>query len=200
MGKYIGFVGSLASIIALLCSDSNRYPFLKWLLPAVAITSLLVALILEIWAYLKGKPKKYDRQENIEYMNRIIGKEGRVVVFAGNLSWVDNERTKNTLLNKKGDLYLCVKHTAKYLDEFKNAGVHVFTYGENDFSPKTHFTIIRQGSMNEKLAITSILDTDDEDKRLVYEIAKDDKNFKDNWIVYAAEDIFSLVKILNGEK
>jgi len=200
MGTYIGFFGSLASIIALLCFDSNSYPFLKWLLPAIAIISFVAAFILEIRAYFKGKPKKYDRKENIEYMNRIISKEGRVVVYAGNLSWVDNDKIKNTLLNKKGDLYLCVKHTAKYLDEFRNAGIHVFTYGENDFSPKTHFTIIRQGSMNEKLAITSILDTDDEDKRLVYEIAKDDKNFKDNWIVYAAEDIFSLVNILNGEK
>lgn len=86
------------------------------------------------------------------------------------------------------------------MDEFKKAGVHIFTYGENDFSPKTHFTVIRQGSMNEKIAITAILDTDNEDKRHIYEIAKDDKNFKDSWIVYAAEDLFNLTKILNGEK
>lgn len=198
MGTYIGFVGSLASILAYVFTDNKKYPFLDWLLPTVAIISLVVALSLELYTYLKNKPKKFDRQQNIDYMDRIISKGGRVVVFAGNLSWVDNDKIKKTILEKKGDLHLCVKHTAKCLDEFRNAGVHVYTYGDNDFSPTTHFTIIRQGSPNEKLAITSILDTDSKEKRYVYEISKDDKNFKDKWIVYAAEDMFELVKILNG--
>ena len=198
MGTYIGFVGSLASILAFIFTDSEKHPVLEWLLPTLAIISLVLALVLEICTYLKNKPKKYNRQQNIEYMNRIISKGGRVVVFAGNLSWVDNEKIKKTILEKKGDLHLCVKHTAKHLEEFRNAGVHVYTYGDNDFSPTTHFTIIRQGSTNEKLAITSILDTDNKEKRHVYEISKDDKNFKDKWIVYAAEDMFELVKIING--
>lgn len=198
MGTYIGFVGSLASILAFVFTDNKKYPYLDWLLPTVAIISLVVALSLELYTYLKNMPKKYDRQKNIDYMDRIISKGGRVVVFAGNLSWVDNDKIKKTILEKKGDLHLCVKHTAKCLDEFRNAGVHVYTYGDNDFSPTTHFTIIRQGSPNEKLAITSILDTDSKEKRYVYEISKDDKNFKDKWIVYAAEDMFELVKILNG--
>lgn len=200
MGKYIGIVGSLASILAFVFVGSNEHPVLKWLLPAIAIISLVLALVLEVLAYLKEKPKKFNRHENIEYMKRIISKEGRVVVFAGNLSWVDNDEIKNTLINKKGDLYLCVKHTAKDLEEFRKAGVKVYTYGDNEFTPKTHFTIIRQGTTSEKLAITAILDTDDKDKRLVYEISKDNKKFKDNWIVYAAEDMFELVKILNGVK
>lgn len=200
MGKYIGIVGSLASILTFVFVDSNDHPVLKWLLPSIAIISLILAMILEVCAYFKEKPKKFDRYENIEYMNRIISREGRVVVFAGNLSWVDNDKIKNTLISKKGDLYLCVKHTAKCLDEFRSAGVNVYTYGENNFTPKTHFTIIRQGTISEKLAITAILDTDDKDKRFVYEISKDDKRFKNNWIVYAAEDMFELVKILNGVK
>ncbi len=200
MGKYIGIVGSLASILALVFSNGSEQPILKWLLPAVAIIGLIFVLFLEVFAYNKEKPKTFDRDQNIEYMNRIISKEGRVVVFAGNLSWVDNEKIKNTLIQKKGDLYLCVKHTAKHLEEFRKAGVNVYTYGENNFTPKTHFTIIRQGTTSEKLAITAILDTDDKDKRHVYEISKDNKKFKDNWIVYAAEDMFELVKILNGVK
>ena len=187
-----------AIFLAFIFTDYENDPVLKWLIPAVAIASLVFALFWEVHTYWKQQPKKYNRQKNIEYMNRIISKEGRVVVFAGNLSWVDNETIKKTLLDKKGDLHLCVKHTAKYLDEFKNAGIHVYTYGDNDFSPTTHFTIIRQGTTNEKLAITSILDTDNKEKRHVYEISKDDKNFKDKWIVYAAEDMFELVKIING--
>ena len=198
MGTCIGFIGSLASILAFILTNYDNHPVFKWLIPVVAIASLVFALFWEIYAYLRQRPKKYNRQENIEYMNRIIAKEGRVVVFAGNLSWVDNETIKKTLLDKKDDLHLCVKHTAKYLDDFKNAGIHVYTYGDNDFSPTTHFTIIRQGTTSEKLAITSILDTDSKEKRHVYEISKDDKNFKDKWIVYAAEDMFELVKIING--
>lgn len=198
MGKYIGFIGSLASILAFIFTDYKNDPILKWLIPVVAFASLVIVLFWEVRTYWKNQPKKYNRQENIEYMNRIISKEGRVVVFAGNLSWVDNETIKKTLLDKKGDLHLCVKHTAKYLDEFRDAGVNVYTYGNNDFSPTTHFTIIRQGITNEKLAITSILDTDDKEERHVYEISKDDKSFKDKWIVYAAEDMFELVKIING--
>lgn len=101
MGKSIGYVGSLASIIALISFDSGEQNLWKRVLTAIAIIALLVAVILDIRVWLKEKPKKYNRKENIEYMNRIIGKEGRVVVFAGDLRWVDNEEIKNTLLSKK---------------------------------------------------------------------------------------------------
>ena len=133
-------------------------------------------------------------------MQKNISIEGRVIIFAGSLSWVDNENIKKAIKDKGSELYLCVKHTAPYLDEFREAGVNVYTYGENDFSPKTRFTIIRPDSTNGKIAITAVLDDYRKEKRLVYEIKKDGKDFQNNWMVYAAEDMFNLVKILNGEK
>jgi len=200
VGKYIGFAGSLASIMGLFLLDSANHP--NWRIAAfvVGFVALLVAAALEIYTYVKNKPLKFNRQENIDYMQKNISIEGQVIIFAGNLSWVDNDKIKKAMIDKGAELSLCVKHTAPYLDEFRAAGVKVYTYGDSNFSPKTRFTIIRPDSTNGKIAITAVLDDHRKEKRLVYEIKKDGEDFQRNWMVYAAEDMFNLVKILNGEK
>jgi len=199
MGKYIGVLGSFASIITLFYIDVEKHPYWRVGMFCFGIIALIVATVLEVVAYTKEKPRSFDRQGNINYMHRIISQEGRMVIFAGALSWVDNEKIKQALINKGGDLSLCVKKTAPFLDEFRKAGVRVYTYGDGEFSPKTHFTLVRHDSMNQRIAITSILDGYDKEKRLIYEISKDDKDFKNRWVVYAAEDLFNLTKIINGE-
>lgn len=200
MGKYIGMVSSLLSIIVMIFTDVSNNPVFKWILTVSSIGGLVLALFLEFYHYFKWKPKKYDRQKNIEYMKQIISNEGKVVVFAGSLSWVDNDEIKQVMLNKKGKLHLCVEETAPHIDEFKKAGVNVYTYGSSGFSPKTRFTVMRQGTTNEKIAITSIEDTAKTAVRWIYEISKDDKDFKNRWIGYAAEDLFNLTKLLDSGK
>ncbi len=196
MGKYIGMVSSLLSILVMIFTDISNLPTFKWVLTVVSIGGLVLALALEVHYYFKGKPKKYNKEENIEYMKRIISNGGKVVVFAGSLSWVNNDDIKQAMLNKKRKLHLCVEESAPHIDEFKAAGVNVYTYGSSGFSPKTRFTVMRKGTTNEKIAITSIEDTDKAAIRWIYEVSKDDKDFKNRWIGYAAEDLFNLAKLL----
>ena len=193
MGKYISLAGSLASIIGLFAIEKGS--FLHDLSLIVGILSLIVAVVLEVITYRSNKPIRFDRQGNIDYMNNIIKNEGEVVVFAGDLSWVDDTDIKNTMISKGNKLTLFAKENADNLDEYRNAGIKVFTYKNDDYVPTTRFTITRPNSPNEKIAIAEILDNHKKGKRLVYEISqKNNDKFLNNWIIHAAEDIYNLSK------
>lgn len=196
MGKYIGIIGSGASILSLFFIQTEEKSIIRVALLLVGIFAVLLSAFLEIKLYFKTKPKKFNRKENIDYMNDILSLEGRAVVFAGDLSWIDNDTIKETIKRKKNDLYLCAKKGAKNLDEFKKAGVNIYVY-DDDFSPKTHFTILRKGNMNEKIAIASVMDEYQKEKRYVYEINSDDKEFYHRWILQAANDLFELTRVIN---
>lgn len=196
MSKILGIIGFLISIIG-FALDLDLPDWLHGIFVIFSFITFGIAVILESLKYFKTKPYTFNRLKNIEYMEKMIKSEGRVIIFAGKLSWVDNESIKNAILSKKGELYLCVNNKAPYIDEFKKAGVNVLTYGDDDFSPNTHFTIIRQKTPNEKIAITSIEDAYNKEKRLVYELQKNNDDFISNWIMYAATDLFELTKIVN---
>lgn len=196
MSKIIGVIGFIISIIG-FAFDLPLPTWLHWILVIISIIAFGIEIIFEIHQYIKSKPHSFDRQKNIEYMEKIIKREGQIIIFAGSLSWVDNDRIKRAIMNKKGDLFLCVNNTAPYLAEFKKAGVNVLTYGNENFSPCTHFTVIRKDSPNEMIAITSIKDNYKKEQRLVYELQKNPDDFISNWIMYAASDLFELTKIVN---
>lgn len=198
MGKYIGFLGSFASIISLFFTKSEHV-YLTKIIIVVCFISLSIALFFEIREYLKSRPLKFDRKGNNDYMKKIIGNTGKITVFSGDLTWVDTDEIKETLLKKGSDLSLCVKNTAKYIDDFKAAGVNVYTYSEDEFPIKTRFTIIRPDGPTEKIAIVEILDDHNKEKRYVYEIKNDNKDYPSKWIMFAAKDLISLVKLLGKE-
>lgn len=200
MSTIIIFVGYLISIIGFFISLSIP----DWLRNSLIIVSCLaffVSILLEVIAYFKNKPRSFNKKKNIEYMEKIIKSDGKIIVFAGKLSWVNSDKIKKAIMDKKGDLYLCVNKDAPFLEDFRKAGVNVLTYGNEDFSPHTHFTIIRPQTPTEKIAITSINDTYKKEKRFVHEFEKDKNNFINNWIICAAIDLFELTKLLNkGDK
>lgn len=139
MGKYIGIVGSFASIIALFfISTDNGY--IRMAVFVAGIIFSVIALGFEIKAFFKTRPLKFDKQGNTDYMNQILKKEGEYIVFAGELSWVNNDEILNTMKSKGEKLSLCANNTASHLEELKMAGVNVYAF--DDFSPRTHFTVI----------------------------------------------------------
>ncbi len=198
MGKYIGIFGSFASIISLFFINAE-FDYLNITIFVFGLLFLSCAVVFEIKEFRNSKPLKFDRKGNNDYMKKIISNSGKIIVFAGDLSWVDSDEIKQTLLRKGNDLSLCVKKTARYIDEFKAAGVNVYTYNDDAFSPKTRFTIIRPESPTETIAITAILDGHNKEKRYVYEITHDNKDYPSKWIMYAAKDLFNLVKLLESE-
>ena len=198
MGKYIGIAGSIASIVSLfVSSDKGIFNIVALVIGAI---SVILSVCLEIKDYVENKPLKFDRQGNIDYMRQIISNEGKIIVFAGELSWVNNDEIRKALKEKGKDLTLCVKNTAPNLEDYKKAGVKVYTYNDGDFSPKARFTIIRPNDTNEKIAIASVLDNHKTEKRYVYEITRDNSDYKSEWIIGAANDIVNLIKTIESEK
>lgn len=196
MSKIIGFIGFFISLLG-FTFDLPLPSWLHFTLVIISVISFVVAVIFETIKYFKSRPYSFNRQKNIDYMEKIIKCEGQIIIFAGRLSWVDNESIKKAIIDKKNDLYLCVNSAAPYIEEFRKAGVNVFTYGDESFLPNTHFTIIRKDKPSERIAIASIKDSHKKEKRLVYELHKNPDDFISNWIMYAANDLFRLVEIIN---
>lgn len=197
-GNYIGIAGSLASIIGLFFVN-NDHRFFRIVGFIFGLVAVAIAVVFELISYRKNKPLKFDRNGNIDYMEKIISTEGNVIVFASDLTWVDNDKIKNTLKNKGNSLSLCVRKTAPCLDEYKKAGINVYTYDQSGiFSPQTRFTIIRSGTTTESISITCILDDSNKQKRYVYEL-KNKQDFLSQWIMCAANDLFNLTKIINNK-
>ncbi len=199
MSKIIAFIGFFLSVTGFIL-DFSMPDWLHWVLVSVSVVALITSGIMEIITYINNKPFSFNREENIKYLEKMIKTEGKIIIFAGSLSWVDNDSIKKAMLDKKSELYLCANKDAPYLDEFRKAKVNVLTYGETDFSPNTHFTIIRLDAPNEKIAITSIEDGYKREKRLVYELHRNKDDFISNWILYAASDLFHLTQELNKGK
>ncbi len=196
MSKILGVIGFIISVIG-FALDLSLPPWLHWALVIISVIAFGIAIIFEVQNYIKTKPHSFDRQKNIDYMEKMIKREGQIIVFAGRLSWVDNEQIKKAIIDKKDEIFLCVNDNAPHLDDFRKAGVNVLTYGDKNFSPCTHFTIIRKDTPNERIAITAIKDDYKKEKRLVYELQKNPDDFISNWIMYAANDLFNLTKIVN---
>lgn len=196
MGKYIGILGSFASIIALFFFGSEQNSIIRTIAFIIGLIALIVSIVLEIKVYRSHRPLKFSKEENDRYMRKIISNEGQVFVFAGDLSWV-NEECKTAIEKKGKDVFLCARktsHTDEIIPDLKKAGVHIYTYKEEGYIPATHFTIIRCGSPDEKVAIASIRDNHIKEVRRVYEISKNDEDFCNRWITYVVNDIYHLVK------
>lgn len=192
MGKYIGLIGSIASVLGLYFGSCSAK--VRLVLFVLGVISITIACIFEIKDYLKNKPLKFNRDENISYMKKILSNEGKAIVFAGDLSWVD-DKLKDILKLKGNNLYLCAKDTAPYLDELSAAGVNVYKYDADAYIPNTHFTIVRPKSIDEKIAIASIHDNHKKEKRIVYEFKKYNSDFISNWIIQVANDLFQMTKL-----
>ena len=193
MGKILGYFGSLASLIALIFTTDNT--IIGKIEIIIGIIFLILSIILELREYKKNKPLTFKRKENIEYLCNIIKNEGKIIVFAGELSWVDSDEVRKILKDKGKDLTLFVKDTAPELDEYKKAGVKIYTYKDSDISPKVRFTIIRPNQITEKIAITLLMDDSHTQKRVVYEISNNDTDYKSKWIMYMAKDLINLIKL-----
>lgn len=66
MGKYIGIIGSIASVLGLyLGLFSERARLIIFIF---GVISIMISVAFEINNYLKNKPLKFNKEENINYM------------------------------------------------------------------------------------------------------------------------------------
>lgn len=160
-------VGTFASLLGLLFSLDNKiknYGTVQWGLSTLAVATLIFSCYIVINDYNKNKPKIYkDRRAIRDYMYNWINKDGRVLIFTRDFSWVD-DREMEVLLKKKseiGELIICLPKRIDKIIQFENLGATVIEYPQIDFTPQSRFTITHYDSANARIAVGKKTNTGD---------------------------------------
>jgi len=137
------------------------------------------ALVIEWNTYWSEKPKEFNTPEKINrFMHRWISRQGRVVIFSRDMSWVNGtvhetvlERTLRKLhgtapatirelLRQKSasdELTICLPNRIPLATELELEGARLFIY-ESGLVPQSRFTIVRHERADSEVAIGRTID------------------------------------------
>jgi hypothetical protein len=155
---------SVAALVGLyLVFEQQPVKFEGWprLLVIAAILLAVLSVCLEVVAERRVhvRLKIYARNDKAgikEYMQRWIAECGRAAVWTRDLSWVDDDKTRDLLLSKAREksLTLCMPRMNDIGQALREAGATVYTYGAAEFdSPASRFTIAYSGNGGTRVAI-----------------------------------------------
>ncbi len=162
--RLLASVGSQASLVALVFVfapqpvKAEGWPLL---LLIVALLLAAVSIWLEIASDAEAHRcrRTFERSDAIgikSYMRSWIGSSGRAAIWTRDLSWVNDDETKNLLLAKAegGNLTVCLPKMTAIATMLKDAGAEVCAYGEQEGgSPASRFTIAYLGNGGTQVAI-----------------------------------------------
>jgi hypothetical protein len=153
------WLGTLASVLgfahALWPIQANLSLYQAGWLAVVSLV-FLVAMFADLREHWRRRPRRYKTPYRINnYMYRWIRHGGRVVVFTRDMSWADETRMENLLVDKarRDELTICLPNHIELTRRLAGAGAKVFTYGDIDHIPASRFTIINDGRMDASVAI-----------------------------------------------
>lgn len=158
--KLITLFGSYASLIGILVflvPSQQAVP--NWEVGLILFSLFLLAVLvfLEINSYRGRKVYARDDTDGIKrYMHRWIDHGGRVAIWSRDLSWADNEDTRNLLRRKasQDELILCLPEQNDFVRELATLGAEVCAYGADRLeSPASRFTITSFGRNGARLAV-----------------------------------------------
>jgi hypothetical protein len=104
----------------------------------------------------KNRPKRYKNAEEInEYMFRWISNIGRIVIFTRDMTWTNEQRIKDKLIEKSRnkELIVCMPKANEFANELKEKGASIVEYNHLNFEPQSRFTIVQYGRNDAKVAI-----------------------------------------------
>lgn len=157
--QLLATLGSFASLLGLIFMFRPlREPLtpLHGLILGIGICALVAAIGLQIWYYLKTKPKSMAKESQIrDYMYKWISQGGRVAILSNDMSWVSDDAMKELLRSKahRDELCLCLPREISLSQELESAGAQVYTYPELEYVPQSRFTIINKGRMDAQVAV-----------------------------------------------
>jgi hypothetical protein len=165
---------AVGSLIGLASWDSASRPVKIGV--GVLIAGLVVlTVLLEISAYLGGRPRGYRTPSRINrFMHDWMSQRGKVAIFSNDMSWVsenvharwyeqilgrfrvrESPSIKALLCEKaaKRELILCLPRPNDLSRELAWHGAHVVTYQALGVVPEARFTIARYGQQDSEVAI-----------------------------------------------
>ncbi len=152
-------LGSFASLLALvfqLRPPGEPLTPLQGLLLGIGICALVAVIGLQIWYYLKTKPKSMTKESQIrDFMYKWISRGGKAAILSNDMSWVSDEEMKELLRSKahRNELCLCLPKEIPLSQELESEGAQVYTYPELKYVPQSRFTIINKGRMDAQVAV-----------------------------------------------
>lgn len=155
---------SSASLVGLyLVFEQQPVKFDGWprllVIGAVLLAGLAVCMEVVAERRLHARYKTYQRSDEVgikEYMQRWIGDCGRAAIWTRDLSWVNDDKTREVLLAKARDknLVICMPRMNQIGRVLEKAGAEVCIYGALEFdSPQSRFTIAYSGNGGTRVAI-----------------------------------------------
>ncbi len=142
------YIASIASILSLyfgvLPLSETRPPW-HWVVIGVVATLIVGFIGWEIYEFVKTQPKSYRSQKKINsYMCRWVSSGGRAVIFSRDMSWANEEKVKNILIEKakRHELAICLEKSVDLTAVLAKQGAQIITYGELGHVPRSRFTIV----------------------------------------------------------
>lgn len=135
--------GSLVGLVASLKDHNEDFDGGQWFLIALATVLGLLAVGLEIGAYVRRRPWVKKPEKVPAFMRGWINDAGRVAIFSRDMSWVD--AATRALLEKKarnGELVLVLPNSIEISRALSDLGAQVIHYPELGYTIKSRFTIV----------------------------------------------------------
>lgn len=152
----IAIYASILSLYFTLQPLGTDRPWWHWLLVAFAIIACFLLILREIVAHMRSVPKTYRSPRKINlYMRKWVSSGGRVVIFSRDMSWTDDEATRQVLREKAGrnELTICLEHPIRFTNELRQQGAQIVTYGALGHVPLSRFTIVDFGREGARVAV-----------------------------------------------
>lgn len=151
-------VSAYASILSLYLTVKplgEARPNWHWFLLVCGGVIAAFLLVKEIKEQLSIRTKVFSEQGIKKYMCRWISSPGRTVVFSRDLSWGNETKTLNTLLEKsrRSELTIFLERPTDLSEKLRKAGANIQVYGQTGFVPESRFTIVAAGKQGSRVAV-----------------------------------------------
>ena len=152
--------GSAASIIALFIGvlpDPGTYPW--WGIALLSIGAILMILLAFFELLERPQSHFFQISDNIgilNYMHNWIKNGGRIAIWTRDMSWADNDETKQLLITKarRGELIIVLPSEIPLSRKLAEAGAEVIYYGTHRLVPPgSRFTIAQFGKGGGSVAV-----------------------------------------------
>lgn len=145
---------TLAGLVVALADGQVTGWWLVALVVAVGVG--LVPPLVEVAAYRRTRPRHFKSDDEIKrFMLKWIGAAGHAFVCTRNMSWADDEESRELLRAKAraGDLSLVIPQPLPLATELAQLGASVHVYPNAGWAATTRFTITRYGRADAEVAV-----------------------------------------------
>lgn len=196
--KIPALAGSLASLIGLVVlflPSQSKLPRLAFALLIAAAFFFVIYVVLEIFMH-RGRRvyAKSDKEGIKRYMHEWIGHSGRVAIWSRDMSWAQNDETRELLREKaaRRELIICLPEQNELTMELRAVGAEICAYGADRLeSPASRFTIIFFGRDGARVAVGRA----DGDMHVI-----DEFSAGSHPAFHLAEDLIALVRAQSKER